>query len=73
MKIADVFETKVEEKIEPVIKVGERSDETKLAVGFINSTPGPIPKSPSPIPTVWQYGYGYHDAAGKRVNFSPLP
>ena len=31
MKIADVFETRVEEKIEPVIKVGERGDETKLA------------------------------------------
>lgn len=31
MKIADVFETKVEEKIEPVIKVGERGDESKLA------------------------------------------
>ncbi len=31
MKIADVFETKVEEKIEPVIKVGERGDEHKLA------------------------------------------
>ena len=31
MKIADLFETRVEEKIEPVIKVGERSDEHKLA------------------------------------------
>lgn len=31
MKIADVFETRVEEKIEPVIKVGERDDEHKLA------------------------------------------
>ena len=31
MKIADVFETRVEEKIEPVIKVGERGDEAKLA------------------------------------------
>ena len=31
MKIADLFETRVEEKIEPVIKVGERGDETKLA------------------------------------------
>lgn len=31
MKIADVFETKVEEKIEPVIKVSERGDESKLA------------------------------------------
>lgn len=31
MKIADVFETRVEEKIEPVIKVGERGDEHKLA------------------------------------------
>ena len=31
MKIADLFETRVEEKIEPVIKVGERGDEHKLA------------------------------------------
>ena len=31
MKIADFFETRVEEKIEPVIKVGERGDEHKLA------------------------------------------
>jgi hypothetical protein len=31
MKIADLFETRVEEKIEPVIKVGERGDEYKLA------------------------------------------
>src|SRR5881296_2551220 len=31
MLIRDVFETRVEEKIEPVIKVGERSDERKLA------------------------------------------
>ncbi|HKI18909.1 MAG TPA: BREX system P-loop protein BrxC, partial [Isosphaeraceae bacterium] len=31
MKIADLFETRIEEKIEPVIKVGERGDEHKLA------------------------------------------
>lgn len=31
MKIADLFETRIEDKIEPVIKVGERGDETKLA------------------------------------------
>ena len=31
MKIADLFETKVEEKIEPVIKVGETGDDNKLA------------------------------------------
>lgn len=31
MKIADLFETRVEDKIEPVIKVGERGDEHKLA------------------------------------------
>lgn len=31
MKIADLFATRVEEKIEPVIKVGERGDEHKLA------------------------------------------
>ena len=31
VKIADLFETKVEEKIEPVIKVGETYDEHKLA------------------------------------------
>jgi hypothetical protein len=32
MKIADVFEIRVEEKIEPVIKVAERNNEHKLAV-----------------------------------------
>jgi hypothetical protein len=31
MRIADLFETRVEEKIEPVIKVGETTDEHKLA------------------------------------------
>jgi hypothetical protein len=31
MKIADLFDIRVEEKIEPVIKVGETSDEHKLA------------------------------------------
>ena len=31
MKIADLFETRVEEKIEPVIKVSETGDEDKLA------------------------------------------
>ena len=31
MIVADLFETRVEEKIEPVIKVAEREDEHKLA------------------------------------------
>ncbi len=31
MKIADIFETRVEEKIDPVIKVGDLQDEAKLA------------------------------------------
>ncbi len=31
MKIADIFETRVEEKIAPVIKVGDLQDEAKLA------------------------------------------
>ena len=31
MLIKDIFETRIEEKIEPVIKVGERQDERKLA------------------------------------------
>jgi len=31
MRIGELFETKVEEKIEPVIKVGETADERKLA------------------------------------------
>lgn len=31
MLIRDIFETRIEEKIEPVIKVGERHDEKKLA------------------------------------------
>ncbi|MBE0448223.1 MAG: BREX system P-loop protein BrxC [Actinobacteria bacterium] len=31
MKIRDIFKTRVEEKIEPVIKVGDRADEHKLA------------------------------------------
>lgn len=31
MQIRDIFETRIEEKIEPVIKVGERQDEKKLA------------------------------------------
>jgi hypothetical protein len=31
MKLVDVFETRIEEKIEPVIKVGEVQDEAKLA------------------------------------------
>ena len=31
MKLADIFETRIEEKIEPVIKVGEVQDEGKLA------------------------------------------
>ena len=32
MRIGDVFETRVEEKIEPVIKVAELANEHKLAV-----------------------------------------
>ena len=41
MKLADVFETRIEEKIDPVIKVGEVQDETKLAseVGAYVVTP----------------------------------
>src|SRR3954454_15467569 len=31
MRIRDVFETRIEEKIEPVIKVAERQDDHKLA------------------------------------------
>ena len=31
MRIGDLFATGVEEKIEPVIKVGETADERKLA------------------------------------------
>jgi hypothetical protein len=31
MRIRDVFETRIEDKIEPVIKVAERQDEHKLA------------------------------------------
>lgn len=31
MKIGEIFETRIEEKIEPVIKVGELQDERKLA------------------------------------------
>ncbi len=31
MKLADIFETRIEEKIDPVIKVGEVHDEAKLA------------------------------------------
>jgi hypothetical protein len=31
MRVGDLFETKVEEKIDPVIKVGETADEHKLA------------------------------------------
>ena len=31
MKLGDIFETRIEEKIDPVIKVGEVQDETKLA------------------------------------------
>ncbi len=31
MKLADIFETRIEEKIDPVIKVGELHDEAKLA------------------------------------------
>ena len=31
MKIRDIFETRIEEKIDPVVKVGERQDSAKLA------------------------------------------
>jgi hypothetical protein len=31
MKLAEIFETRIEEKIDPVIKVGELQDEAKLA------------------------------------------
>jgi hypothetical protein len=31
MTIRDIFETQIEEKIDPVIKVAERHDERKLA------------------------------------------
>jgi Family of unknown function (DUF6079) len=31
MKLAEIFETRIEEKIDPVIKVGEVQDEAKLA------------------------------------------
>ncbi len=41
MKLADIFETKIDEKIDPVIKVGEVQDEAKLAseVGAYVVTP----------------------------------
>lgn len=41
MKIADIFETRITEKIEPVIKVGEVQDEHKLAaeIGSFVVTP----------------------------------
>ncbi len=41
MRIKDIFETKIEEKIEPVIKIGERQNEAKLAseVGSYVVTP----------------------------------
>lgn len=41
MKLADIFETRIEEKIDPVIKVGEVQDEAKLAseVGAYVVTP----------------------------------
>lgn len=31
MRIREIFDTQVEEKIDPVVKVAERQDETKLA------------------------------------------
>ena len=31
MQIRDIFQTRIEEKIEPVIKVGDRQDKSKLA------------------------------------------
>ena len=31
MQIRDTFQTHIEEKIEPVIKVGDRQDESKVA------------------------------------------
>jgi len=33
MKVAELFEVRVEDKIEPVIKVGETADEHKLVRG----------------------------------------
>jgi hypothetical protein len=41
MKIGEIFETKITEKIEPVIKVGEVQDEKKLAseIGSFVVTP----------------------------------
>jgi hypothetical protein len=41
MKLADIFETRIEDKIDPVIKVGEVQDEAKLAseVGAYVVTP----------------------------------
>ena len=30
MRIGDIFDTKIEEKIDPVIRVGERQNEKKL-------------------------------------------
>jgi hypothetical protein len=41
MKICDIFETRLTEKIEPVIKVGEVLDEKKLAseIGSFVVTP----------------------------------
>lgn len=36
MQIKEIFKTKIEERIEPVIKVGERQDEAKLAAEIQN-------------------------------------
>ena len=40
MKIGEMFETKITEKIEPVIKVGEVQDEKKIAseIGSLKSS-----------------------------------
>ncbi len=42
MKMVDIFETRIEEKIDPVIKVGEVQDEAKLASEFGSYVVTPI-------------------------------
>ena len=42
MLVGELFETKVAEKIEPVIKVSERSDETKLASEIVSYVVTPL-------------------------------
>lgn len=52
MQIGEIFETRVEEKIEPVIKVGERQDERKLAseIGSYVVTPTIEARVPAQAP-----------------------